>query len=272
MTFSLFEISNRSGRPVFLYEFSWGAKVWRYTSADRDIEGFAGFDWTAIAISDEGVILGNGPQEFRITLPANLDLVGLFRSTPPAEAIKIRALRYHRDDLDEQVAVYWTGTIGNVKRKDRAKAMIFGLPTVLRRTGLRMCWERNCPHMLYDQDCKVDRDLFKVETTITALTGTSITLGSLGAWAGEQFNGGFIEWEADPAPAYDRRGIESYVAGNLFNLFGTTDRLVVDQDVTVYLGCDLTPETCDGTFDNLDNHGGYRFMPGKSPFDGDPVF
>lgn len=271
MAFSFFEIGNNSGRPVFLYEMTWGAKVWRYTSADRDVT-FGGYTWTAVAISDGGVTLGAGPQEFKITAPSNLAVVNLFRSTPPAESIFLRALRYHKDDPDAEVAVYWSGTIGNIKRVDRATSEIYGLPTSLRRTGLRLCWERNCPHMLYDQDCKVDKTLFKVTTTVTALTGTTVTLASIGAFTAAQFLGGYLEWTADPAPAYDRRGIESWVTGRQFQLFGTTDRIIVGQIVTAYLGCDLTPETCNTTFNNLANHGGFRFMPGKSPFDGDPVF
>lgn len=277
MAFSLFEIGNRTGRPVFLYELTWGAKVWRYTSADRNVEfgsyeGGAPITWEAIAISDEGVILGAGQREFTVNIPANLPIVDLYRSTPPAESIQLRAIRFHKDDPSGEASVYWFGTVGNVKRKDRAKAVIFGLPTSLRRTGLRLCWERNCPHMLYDQDCKADKSLFKVETTITALTGTTITVASLGAFAGTQFNGGYFEWEADPAPAMDRRGLESFLVGNSFNIFGSTDRIEVGEAVTLYLGCDLTPETCQGTFNNLPNHGGFRFMPGKSPFDGNPVF
>jgi hypothetical protein len=38
MAFSLFEIASFLGRPVCLYEFAWFGQVWRYTSADRDIE------------------------------------------------------------------------------------------------------------------------------------------------------------------------------------------------------------------------------------------
>lgn len=273
MAFSLFEIGNATGRPVFLYELTWGTTVWRYTSADRVIT-FAGVDWAPVAISDDGVVQGANTVEFTVNIPANLPIVGLFRGTPPAEPIALRCLRYHHGDPDAQAIVYWHGTVGNVKRRGIASAVVFGLPKTLRRTGLRLCWERNCPYMLYDQDCKADADLFKVVTTITALTATTITVASLGAWAGEQFAGGFLRWEPAgfTAGTYERRGIESFVAGKLFNVFGSTDRLVVGQEIALYLGCDLTAQTCKDTFNNLPNHGGFGFMPGKSPFDGNPVF
>lgn len=273
MGFSLFEIGNTTGRPVFLYELTWGTTIWRYTSADRDVT-HGGFTWTAVAISDEGVVQGASGNEFTVHIPANLPIVTLFRSTPPASPVHLRCMRYHKDDPDLEAITYWKGTVGNVKRKGIAKATIFGLPTTLRRTGLRLCWERGCPHMLYDQDCKANPDNFKVATTISALTATTITVASIGAWAGERFAGGYIRWEPAgyTAGTYERRGIESFAGTTKFNIFGSTDRLQVGQAVTLYLGCDLTPETCQGVFNNLPNYGGFNFMPGKSPFDGDPVF
>lgn len=274
MTFSLFEIGNATGRPIFLYEFRWGTTFWRYTSADRDIETADLNVFTAVAISDEGVVQGGQASEFRVNIPANLPIVDLFRSTPPAEPIHLSAHRYHKDDPDGELTTYWAGTVGNVKRSGFAKAIVFGIPNTLRRTGLRLCWERNCPYMLYDQDCKADMNAFSVAATITALTATTITVDTLGAWTGPQFAGGFFEWEPDglTAGTFDRRGIDSHAAGNTFNVFGSTDRLVVGEAIRLYLGCDLTAETCNNTFNNLPNHGGFKFMPGKSPFDGNPVF
>jgi hypothetical protein len=76
--FNLFEIGTQSGRPIGLYEFVWGNTIWRYTSADRDVE-FDGNDYTAIAISDNGVTQGPQPTEFAVSLPANTPLVALFR-------------------------------------------------------------------------------------------------------------------------------------------------------------------------------------------------
>lgn len=273
MTFSLFEIGNRSGRPVHLYEFAWGETVWRYTSADRDIT-FDDLPWTAIAISDGGVVQGGQAVEFEISIPANLPIVDLFRSTPPATPITVRALVYHRDDPDLGGVVYWTGTVGNVKRKDRSAATIFGLPlsATFRRVGLRLCWERGCPHMLYDEECRVDKASFSTATTITAMTGTTITVGSIGAFTAERYAGGYFEWEASVEGTIDRRGIESSAGGLVFNVFGSTDRLEIGQAITLYCGCDLTAETCDTFFDNLSNHGGHEYMPRKSPFDGDPIY
>lgn len=273
MGFSLTEISNFLGRPVCLYEFAWGATYYRYTSANKTIS-YGGADWLPLAISDSGFTQGQGAQEFVVTLPRSTPVVDLFRTTPPSGKIVLTCRRFHKDDIDQEAAVYWVGTVGNVKSKDAITSEVLGLPisSTLRRTGLRLCWEVNCPHALYDAGCRADKELFKVDTTITALTGTTFTVAGIGAFAGPQFAGGFIEWQATLEGTLDRRAIESHVSGTTFATLGTTDRLVIGQAVTIYLGCDLTAETCEGTFNNLPNHGGFRFMSKKSPFDGNPVF
>jgi uncharacterized phage protein (TIGR02218 family) len=271
--FNIFQVSTQDGRPVSCYKFSWGATQWRYTNANRAIN-FGDGDYQPVAISDNGVTQGSSPAEFEVTLPSNLPLVGLFRGTPPAESIWLTVYRTHYDDPDNQAVADFVGTVGNIKRVGLASAKAIGLPisATLRRTGLRLCWERACPHMLYDQDCKADKNSFKVAAEITGLTGTTITVDTLGAYTGDQFEAGFIEWEATAEGTIERRGIEVYEGGLTFTLFGLTDRLEVGTEINMFLGCDLRAETCDGTFNNLANNGAYPFMPSKSPFDGNPVF
>jgi uncharacterized phage protein (TIGR02218 family) len=279
MAFNLFEIASFMGRPVCLYEFAWGATFYRYTSADREIEYGEDEDgnpikWAPIAISDSGFTQGASAQDFVVTLPRANPIVDLFRSTPPSSKIVLTCRRFHRDDPANEATVYWVGTVGNVKGKDANAAEVLGLPisSTLRRTGLRLPWVVNCPHALYDAGCKANKDLFRVDTTITALTGVSVTLASFGAFAGERFAGGFLEWEATAEGTIDRRAIERHMGGTELALLGRTDRLVVGQAVSIYLGCDLTAATCASVFNNLPNHGGFPMLSKKSPFDGNPVF
>lgn len=281
MGFNIFEIASFLGRPVCLYEFQWGNTYYRYTSADRDIQypyidgdPENGIWYTKLSIKDNGFTQGVTQQDFTITLPRDNPIVRLFRSTPPSRTITVVCRRFHKDDPDQEAIVYWSGSIGNVRPKDAVMAEILGIPlsTTIRRSGLRLCWERGCPHALYDEGCRADRNLFKTDTTITALTGASITVGSLGAWPAAQYAGGYVEWEATAEGTLDSRSIEGSGGGLVLNIMGTTDRMEVGQDITLYLGCDLTASTCQAIFNNLANHGGFEFLAGKSPFDGNPVF
>lgn len=279
--FNIFEKSSREGKPVTLYEFTWGETVWRYTSVDIDIQWpyidgdpDNGIWWTGIPISDDGFTQGPQAEPLTVTLPARLPVCQLFRSTPPSTSIWLKVQRFHKSDPEQEAVTYWVGTVGNVKRKTPLTSQIVGLSidSTLGRAGLRLCWGRNCPYAVYDADCRANKELFKTVATITAISGISITVDTLGAFAGEQYNGGFFEWEASAEGTTDRRGLEHYLGDNKFNLLGTTDRLTVGLEIAMFLGCDLTPGVCDGTFNNLANYGGMEFLPGESPFDGRQLF
>jgi hypothetical protein len=64
----------------------------------------------------------------------------------------------------------------------------------------------------------------------------------------------------------EQRAIESR-AGNTLTLLSGTSGLTVGQAVKVYPGCNQTSEMCDAVYNNILNYGGFRHMPGKSPFD-----
>jgi uncharacterized phage protein (TIGR02218 family) len=180
--------------------------------------------------------------------------------------------RRHAGEADAPIA--FKGTVGNVKRKDLAESDIVARPLTasFKRAGLRLTWSRGCPHALYDNGCKVKRDLFKVPAVVTVKTGTTITVNTVGALAQGWFDGGYLDWVANADGSLDRRGIERSLSATQFLLLGTSDRIEVGTAVNLYPGCDLTAEMCDSKFDNLANHGGFGFMTGKSPFDGSPVF
>lgn len=277
MTYQTQEISNQDGRPVSFYEIVWGNTVWRYTSADRDLT--IGADtYTAVPISDSGMVQGGSSNnDLTVELPASLPLVALFDSTPPSDEIKLTVRRRHYGDT--QAFVYWVGYVANVKRKeDDVGATVLGntLLSTFKRSGLRLAWTRGCPHVLYDDECRVDPADFAMTAEITALTGNSITIDAF-TWPGvvgdpeQWFVGGYIEWEANVDGTLDRRAIKSSVSLLEYVLLGTTHRLEVGMAVTLYPGCNLTTGTCKTKFDNLANYGGCEQMSGKNPFTEEPI-
>jgi hypothetical protein len=86
------------------------------------------------------------------------------------------------------------------------------------------------------------------------------------------FTGGLFKWEV-ATDTFDQRMIEAHTAPLVFTIFGRGDGLTAGMDIVLSPGCtrDVSPTGCE-RFDNVDNYGGHLYMPGKSPFDGDPVF
>ena len=271
MSFNDKEISNQDGRRIALYALRWGKTWWRYTSADRPIprnESVGGVMqeviYQPVAMKDAGMTQGSSSQnDFTVDGPGNLPIVDLFRGTPPSESIWLTVRRMHQGETD--APIYWKGLVLNVKKPTPATCQIVGKPLIatLKRTGLRLCWSRECPHFLYGPGCYVDKEDFKVEAEVTSLTGN--TFAVLGADLESDFRGGFVEWDVNEDGTVDRRFIDGQ-NGDTLSIFGLTDRLTVGTAVRLYPGCDRTPETCDSKFDNIDNYGGFDKMPGKSPF------
>lgn len=271
MAFSAIEVSNEGGKPVGLYEFRYGNTVWRYTTAEYDIP-LVGDPWLAHTISDDGVTQGGSDQnDLSITVQQNNPVALLFRNSQPSGKVWLTVRRYHIGDAVGETPLLWSGTVVNATLVDVATVQMScrSLGGTYDRNGLRLGWDRLCPHPLYGVGCFVDKEDHAYVRTIATLTGTSFTCTTHSEPSEGSFTGGFMEWERDDG-SFNRRAIEQQ-AGNDFQVLGTTDGLEVGLEVTLYPGCVRNTTNCK-LFGNLKNYGGFPHLPGRSPFDGSPVF
>ena len=278
MAFNTIEVSNNAGRPIAMYEFHYGESYWRYCTADEDQT--VGLDqdglpavWLARAITDEGVTQGGSDQnDLQITVAADNPIPGLFRNTQPSGKVWLSVRRWHLGDPDSEMPLAWSGTVINALPIDDSSSQLGcrSLGGSYDRQGLRLAWGRMCPHVLYAEfGCKVPKEDHAYPRVVATLTGTNFTCTVHTEPEEGSFSGGFMEWEREDGSLV-RRGIEQQV-GNDFALLGTTDGLEIGTAVTLYPGCPRNTAACKA-FDNLPNYGGFPHLPGKSPFDGTPVF
>lgn len=272
MAFNDIEISNDQGRPIFLYAFSLGTAVFRYTSSDEDvIQG--GYRWAATAISDDGVkITGEATTDgLTITAPSTIAPVVMFRTTPPSQRIGVSIFHYHEGDSTAVLGYF--GEVLQVGQPSPGQATITcdTISASMERDGLRLAWQRTCPYALYDpRTCRADKDSKAMALTVYEVTNNAVQFGGADGLANGYLDGGFIEWE-HPTRGREFRMIEQQ-AGNVVTMFGLADGLYYGLPVKAYPGCLRTVADCTNKFNNLPNYGGVPDMPGKSPFDGDPVF
>jgi hypothetical protein len=274
MAFSDNEISTELGDPVALYEFRYGNTYWRYCTSDEDVIGIGAppVNWTAKAITDEGVTQGGSDQnDLQIIMPAALPVPQLFREGQPSGKLWLTVRRYHLGDGAAETPIQWMGTVVNSKLEDAATSRLYcrNLGGTFDRAGLRLSWMRNCPHPLYGVGCFVDKALHAYAREVATLTGNSFTCTAHAEPVEGSFSGGFVEWDRGDG-SMERRAIERQI-GNDFRILGRTNGMEVGMDITVYPGCPHDTNGCK-RFNNLPNYGGIPHLPGKSPFDGTPVF
>lgn len=271
MSYNIIETSNDNGRPVFLYEFRLLDKYWRYTSADAKVS-MLGSIWEPMGMSDDGIKqTGEAKTDaLNLTMPNTCPVVGLFIGTPPGSPVTLIMRRFHLGDTD--AAVCYVGEVTTINEGSPTVSTVTcaTLSATMDRNGLRLAWSRGCPHALYDSQCRVNKEQFRVDATIKTVGAGTVVSDAFKARPDGYFAGGFIEW-IDPKYGVERRGIELHV-GDTITIFGTVDGLAGGYILKTYPGCPRTTEACDTIFNNLDNYGGCPTMPDRSPFDGNPIF
>ncbi len=269
MSFALFEIANYGSQPITLFEFVRGSTTYRYTGADRDIV-VGGQTYSARPLSHGDIRYTGEAQtdEVVISAPASLPLAVDFSAVPPQQRVSVVIKRYHVGDTP---AVRWAGFVDRVNRGSKAKVNIIckSLLGGMRQNGARLIWQRQCPHVIYGPGCKVSKGAYGVSAVVESMNGNAITAAGLAAAGEGRLAGGFIEWTTTAGfPAW--RAVSEH-GTNWLSLLGGTRGLDVGSTVMAYRGCSRTPDGC-AAFDNGARYGGFRHLPGKSPFDGNPVF
>ena len=264
MTFAAKELSQTSGAPVELYEFSLGTAYWRYCSGDED-QSYGGFVFAQtnglgreeIAQGDEA----NRPQ-LRIRMPAWLSVPRLFIPYPPQASTLLRIRRLHR--ADGEVRVIWTGRIISCTIRGPAAELICeSWYTSLLRPGLRKHYMVRCAYDLYGSECGVTRASYQVEEALTAVVGAVLTAPSAGAHADGWYSGGFLNWESPEGP---RWGSIVAHSGTQLTLERAIPGLYAGATVIYYAGCNHTLLACWTKFFNGENFGGFPWLPDHNPF------
>ncbi|QGF20883.1 tail assembly protein [Serratia phage JS26] len=273
MAFSRLETSDQDGRPLILYQFELGNKVWRYTSADSSVSA-NGALYESVFIEDEGVNQTGEAQSdtFKLRMPFATPVPQLFQVTPPINQIAVKRFALH--DGDTEAILNYVGFITQVNASEPGMAEIecITLSPTMQRNGLRLTWSRGCPYSVYDPStCKANKAAYAVTALIKTAGAGILTTDAVKAFSDGYFDGGFIEWTDSFTGAQERRGVDAH-AGDQLRLLGKSDGILEGMSIKVYPGCPRTTQACQDKFNNLLNYGGVPHMPGKSPFGQDPLY
>lgn len=272
MSFDNQEKDNEEGLPARAYLFTLNNTNWRYVTTEKDLL-VAGNVWKATAISDDGVKLSGDSNSdvLTITAPDDIGPARLFRGTPPSGKVSITIFNFHRGD--NQMFAEYVGEVSQVDPRVEGSVVISceSLFASMDRDGLRLSWQRACPHALYDhRSCGVDKTQYAVEVDLLTAGNGIVTGAGFATKPSGYFDGGFMEWQ-HPVRGREFRAIEEH-AGDQIKLFGDSDGLYYGLRVKAFPGCNRSPSHCTSRFNNLGNYGGCMDLDGTNPFDGNPVF
>lgn len=170
---------------------------------------------------------------------------------------------------------FWKGRLSTVKSPTNKQVTLTfeSIFTSMRRPGLRGRYQKSCRHALYAKGCNVNPESFAVPGTISAISGTTVTIPGLSAYPNGRFRGGMIQ-----APD----GVVRFITGHsgdvvtlsrpfqtLIDLFALNGPGVVL--VRVFPGCAHNMADCQTVFDNLPNYGGFPWIPKINPMGGSSI-
>lgn len=264
MTYLTRETSPHDGQPEELYRFVQGTSRWLYTSAQAPVD-YLSETYRPAAIErgtlEQATELSRGSLEVRI--PRDLPLARLFIAAPPEGVVSITLYRRHVGD--SEFITYWKGRVTGSRLSGSTMALqCEPIATSLKRPGLRARYQLLCRHVLYDSGCGALRDSFRVDGSVSAVTGASVQVAVAAGKPDGYFVGGML------ATAQGGRMIVAHVGIDL-TLAAPLPALAAGDPVRLYAGCDHTTDHCNDRFNNLDNFGGFPFIPVKNPFSGDAI-
>jgi uncharacterized phage protein (TIGR02218 family) len=265
MTYSAYETSQEGSRPIELYEFTIGATVYRYTSAE-DTQTISSVDYTPLAGLKRSKI-GQGPEERRSTLtidmPGSNAFVRPYIAAVPSNRATVTIMRLQRSDYPApEVVTIFEGYVKAVNFDGdggrMAKVAVEPAISATARSIPQFTFQGLCNHVLYDDQCQIDDTdpAYRTSLTVTVVTTVELTIPGLAAFGDGWFTGGVVEVNG----GLDARLIIDHTA-DVLTLHIPFASAPLGQVVTVLAGCAHTLAICKSKFDNVINYGGFAFVP-----------
>jgi uncharacterized phage protein (TIGR02218 family) len=274
MTYQAYDTSISSGSPAELYRFNYWGDVFRYCSLDGGVS-----DYThSIAGSNETfkpTTISHGSLEsteemsrnsLEITVPNTFPVAQLFIAAPPEGIITVTIFRFHTTDPDKGYITSFKGRVLSCGfKEDQATLTCEPIFTSLRRPGLRMTYDAQCPYGLYDNNCTLDRSDWEINASVIGVSNFDLTISEVAGYPTGWFTGGVFQ------SGVIRRMITGNTGATL-TLMHPAPASVLGLNCLLLPGCSHTRSDCGPKFNNAINFGGFPWMPLKNPFSGDNIF
>lgn len=254
--------------------------IWNFTNAPFEVT-YAGETYIPAAIRHGEV---EGKEDIsRANLDVTFDINNAAARRWMKDSVEaLVGLTVWQMDEDDDTYAIWKGRLTGVKPSGAEIKLSFdSIYTSLARPGLGARYQRMCRHALYGRGCKVARSAHAVNGVPTSVVGSVVTIPEAAGYPDGFFTTGMIE-----TPDGALRFIISHVGATLTLMrpMESLGLLFANQgyglsygqvygglQVKIYPGCDRSRGTCHGRFNNLENYGGFDWIPLRNPFDGSSI-
>lgn len=259
---SLFASAERGGgKPVELYTIRRGDEEWRHTTSDA-LQTVDGVDYEPAAIERKAVEQKQDAPGLSVVVSIPLDTpVGQALTESGFQVVTISIRR--QQTAGDPVKMVLLGQLMSLKFVDhRAECTFATVEHTFKIAIPRVRIQRTCPWALYSTSCGVNAADFAIPTTITAITrGSNQSTVTVAETLGDGvMKSGMLRLA---------NGRLLFIASNVGSALTVWGRVPSDaaiaDDVTLYPGCDKQFDTCEGTFDNAANFGGFPNLPDRDP-------
>lgn len=259
MSFLNRETSVFEGQPIELYQLTLSGLWFNYTSASYAIN-YNGYIFVPVPIKRNNIEYTDdiSKNSFTLTMTRKAEFISRFFDGTQERTGTLTIFRGHQNE--EEFVVVWKGRIINVTFKgEEADVSCESVFTSLNRQGLRAKYQSLCRHVLYSNKCGVSATDFRVDGTISDINGLFVVVPQIESYPNNYFRAGGINFGG-------------LIYRTVINNQGSTlkvDRPVptnISSNVIVYAGCNHTSNHCKNKFNNLNNFGGFEFVPRSNPF------
>ncbi|MEM9043519.1 MAG: phage BR0599 family protein [Pseudomonadota bacterium] len=273
MSYDARETSRDDAQPFYLFEFTRGTQVNRFTSTVDSKIAF-GETFFSSAISHGKITTGGqvARDKFEIDFPPTDTFAQSQIGVRGPQLTTLTAWRNHEGLADTEARVIFKGrVIAGKPGTDKIVVVCSSIMSALKDQGLRRRILRTCDHVLYHGACRLNRADFEIAGSITASDGLTHTIAAAAGESDGYFSSGILDFG----------GVTGFIIRHQGNLIRTRAAIpgLLDEissngsaAVTIAPGCNRSRGQCDSRFNNLANFGGFPFIPEKDSFNGSSSF
>jgi hypothetical protein len=268
-TYSDLEQSEDNGMPILFVLFADAdGNEFRYTNAQQPITMLAQ-EFVPAPMKFGSIQSGNEIAQARLSIsfPLNHEIAQHLMSPFFKRTQSVTVWRRHQIGQTDAPYVYWVGRVVGLKSSDDSGAEVEceNLYTTMQVIGLRAKYQRFCRHSVYSPGCGVSYEAFRTAITVSSQPSpTTLIVPQAAGQPTGYYRGGILDLGSG-----ELGFIMSHIGDTLTTLLpmrpGATEGFIAP-------GCNLSLAMCTSRFNNSLRHGGFPFLPDKSPYGGQNIY